>query len=61
VPRLNEASRSFFVFLGHNDIFIGSGACLLCGGCGLLWWCVRERRQSAPAYKALGGHCPRNA
>jgi hypothetical protein len=33
VPWLDDASRSFFVFLGQEDIFIGSGACLLCGGC----------------------------
>jgi hypothetical protein len=61
VRRLDDASWSFFVFLGQEGIFIGSGACLLCGGCGLLWWCVRERRQSAPTYKAQGGHRPRSA
>jgi hypothetical protein len=59
VPRLDDASRSFFVFCGQKGIFIGYGMCLLSGGCGLLWWC--ERRQSAPTYKALGGHRPRNA
>jgi hypothetical protein len=61
MPRLDDTSRSFFVFRGQEGIIIGSGVCFLCGGCGLLWWCVRERRQSAPTYKALGGHHPCSA
>jgi hypothetical protein len=33
VPRLDDASWSFFVFRGQEGIFIGSGVCLL-------WWWV---------------------
>jgi hypothetical protein len=61
VPWLDDASQSFFIFLGQEGNFISFGACLLCDGCGFLWWCVRERRQSAPTYKAMGSHRPRNA
>jgi hypothetical protein len=39
----DEASRSFFVFRGHDDIFIGSGVCLLWWWVWVLWWCVRGR------------------
>jgi hypothetical protein len=52
---LDDASWSFFVFFSQDGMFMALA----------LWrrsqWCVRERRQRAPAYKALGSHRPRRA